>query len=101
MRKIKLDHWIVCGQLELEEFIRYKVIRPWEPRRPQDRFNYLIKYPTHLFYTGGWGNERLIVNTVTDLNWGRCGVVWSTERRSQEIIGWIKKNLFECIPGED
>jgi hypothetical protein len=101
MRQITLSHWIVCGQLELEEFIRYKVIRPWEPRRAQDRFIYLVKYPNHKFYNGGWGNERLIVSNDYDPKWGRCGVVWSTESRSQEIVGWINKNLFECIPGED
>jgi hypothetical protein len=98
MRRIELDHYAVCGGLELDEFIRYKVIRPWEPRKAQDRFSYLIKYPNHKFYVGGWGNEKLIVSNTEQ---PKRGVIWCTEERSDQIIQWIRLNLFEVIPGED
>lgn len=91
---LNLSNHIVCGQLELQEYLDQGLVKPWQPRDPRHRLFHKIKHPDTDFYQGPWGPELLKVPQRDDPLLGRPGYVWCTESRCLEIRQWIMANLF-------
>lgn len=100
LKKINLSHHIVCGDIEIQDFLRYKVIKHWQPKDPRHKIFHQIKYPNHDFYQGGWGPEMIIVPKEFDILMGRPAKVWCTSTRAKEIKQWIIDNLYTVISGD-
>lgn len=95
--KIELRDHLICGSAELEDYIRYNLIKPWQPRNPRHQLFHKIKYPRSDFYSGGWGPELLVVRTDPDVFYGPQAIIHATQARADEIRRWIVDNLFEYL----
>jgi hypothetical protein len=91
---LNLDNHIVCGQLELQEYLSSNRVKEWQPKNPRHNLFHKIKYPDTEFYQGPWGPELLKVPKQEDPLLGRPGYIWCTESRCLEIRQWIMANLF-------
>ena len=98
MSKINLDWHIVAGSLEMEEFIRYKVVDEHEFKDARHSLFRKIKHPGMLFYKGGWGPEILMWPSQGGLELGRPAMVYATAKRAKQIEVWIQENLHNVIP---
>ena len=89
-----LDNHLICGQLELQEYLLSDRVRLWQPKDPRQQLFHQIKYPDIDFYQGPWGPELLKVPRKEDPLLGRPGYIWCTEHRCLEIRQWVMSNLF-------
>ena len=96
----QLDWHIIAGSLEMEEHLRYGVIKEREFSARHDLF-LKIKHPGMKFYQGGWGPELILWPTEGGVDIGRPVIVWATEQRAKEIQQWIQRSMFEIAPGND
>jgi hypothetical protein len=95
--KIHLDYHLICGPAELEDFLRYQLIKPWQSKNSRHDLFLKIKHPQTAFYQGGWGQELLLVTTDPNTFYGPQASVHCTQRRAQEIRQWIVDNLHEQL----
>lgn len=95
--KIILEDHLICGSAELEDYIRYQLIKPWHPTNPRHQLFHKIKHPNSDFYSGGWGPELLVVDLDPNAFYSPQARVHCTPSRAQEIRRWIVDNLFEYL----
>ena len=89
MKQQNLSWHPVVSRLELEEYTKSNAIKPYLPKNQRQLVFHKLKYGNQQMYKGAWGPELLLWRTDTDL-----GYVWATDHRSQEIIAWIRDNIF-------
>lgn len=95
-----LTYQEIINSYELEEFVRYKVIRPYMPRSRNKLFE-LMKYPNHRYYKGGWGAEILLQDQRGHHRFGLSGYVYATPQRADIIRAWFDELKPDVIAGYD
>jgi len=88
----ELNWHVVCGEMEVEELLLSGVIK-YKRFNPRHDMFFKIKNPTVAVYTGGWGPEPLLVESLGEYI-GTVGRIHCSYRRYTEIAEWFLNQMF-------
>ena len=95
-----LTYQEIINSYELDEFVYFKVIRPYIPRSRYKTFQ-LLKYPNHRFFKGPWGTEILLQDQNPLSRFNLSGYVYATPQRARAIKSWFEERKPDVIAGYD